>query len=86
MKSKHLAMSCGRGLNWHVTIYDNDDAPTFRLQHCPDCESKLTLDPKDDKGFSYFSIEFASQEDWDDFVKSVLTADALYSREPQFNS
>ena len=86
MKSKNLMMNCGRGLNWNVQVYDNGDAPTFRLQHCPDCESKLTLDPRDEKGFTYFTLEFASQEDWDDFVKSVLAADDLYARTTQFNS
>ena len=86
MKSKNLMMNCGRGLNWNVQIHDNREAPTFRLQHCPGCESNLTLDTRDEKGFAYFTVEFASQEDWDDFVKSVLTADALYSGEPQFNS
>ena len=79
MKSNNLTMNRGRGLNWHVNSTDYYEAPSFGLQHCADCESELTLNPKDDEGYSYFTIKFATREDWDDFVKAVLAADKLHT-------
>ena len=79
MKSKNLMMNCGRGLNWNVQVFDSREAPTFRLQHCKECESELTLNQEDAEGYSYFTIEFATLEDWDDFVKAVLAADKLHT-------
>lgn len=81
MKSMNLGINNCSGLNWHVSIYEVDKAPTLRLQHCPDCESKLALDPQDEKGFSYFTIEFATRKDWNDFVDAVLTMNDLFQNE-----